>query len=131
MVGYHINYLLFQVTNTFGNIEYSFALYCRRDKSQEIVSSNVKTIASYGLNHGDMIYLSPTAGAVQHAENETGILKLKNGVNTSSSTTFFPSTSSSMPGSKIPIRSNVEEDQVDVLLQKMDGTVKRKRDPKK
>lgn len=106
-------------------------MYCRRDKSQEIVSSNVKTIASYGLNHGDMIYLSPTAGAVQHAENDTGILKVKNGVNISSSTTFFPSTSSSMPGSKIPIRSNVEEDQVDVLLQKMDGTVKRKRDPKK
>ena len=105
-------------------------MYCKRDKSQEIVSSNAKTIASYGLQHGDMIYLSPITGAVQHGEHDTSVLKVKNGVSTSSTSTFLPSTSS-MPGSKIPIRSNVEEDQVDVLLQKMDGTVKRKRDPKK
>lgn len=77
-----------------------------------------------------MIYLSPITGAVQHGEHDTSVLKVKNGVSTSSTSTFLPSTSS-MPGSKIPIRSNVEEDQVDVLLQKMDGTVKRKRDPKK
>ncbi|EFX75107.1 hypothetical protein DAPPUDRAFT_306878 [Daphnia pulex] len=118
-----------KVLNTFGNIGYSFALYCKRDKSQEIVSSNAKTMASYGLQHGDMIYLSPIAGAVQHGEQDASVLKVKNGVSTASSTTFLPSTSS-MHGSKIPIRSNVEEDQVDVFLQKMDGTVKRKRDPK-
>ena len=74
-----------------------------------------------------MIYLSFSAGAVESTS------KVKNGVSSTapSSSSSFASTSSSIPGSKIPTRSNVEEDQVDVILQKMDGTVKRKRDPKK
>ena len=102
-------------------------MYCSRDKTQEIISSKSKTVGSYGLKHGDMIYLSPSAGAVESTS------KVKNGVSSTapSSSSSFASTSSSIPGSKIPTRSNVEEDQVDVILQKMDGTVKRKRDPKK
>ncbi len=85
----------------------------------------MKSVANYGLKHGDMIYLSPNAGTSQSVD-----IKVKNGVSTSSSSSSFTSTSS-IHGSKIPRRSNVEEDHVDVLLQKMDGTVKRKRDPKK
>lgn len=105
-------------------------MYCRRDKSQEIFSSDTKTLTSYGLKHGDMIFLSPIAGAVQYIEQPTGNGKIKNEVSNTSTAVSVPTTSS-MPGSKIPTRSNVDEDQVDVLLQKMEGTVKRKRDPKK
>nr|SVE74169.1 EOG090X05T8 [Daphnia barbata] len=118
-----------KVLNAFGATGNSFVLYCNRDKSQEIVSSDTKTLASYGLKHGDMIFLSSITGALQHVEQPTGNSKAKNGVSTSSISVSTPTTSS-ISGSKIPIRSNVEEDHVDLLLQKMDGTVKRKRDPK-
>lgn len=115
--------------NAFETIEYPFTLYGRRDKSQEIASSDTKTLASYGLKHGDMIFLSPIAGAVQRVEQPTDNGKAKNQISNTLLSVSTPTPS--MPGSKIPIRSTVEEDQVDLLLQKMDGTVKRKRDPKK
>nr|SVE87366.1 EOG090X05T8 [Daphnia similis] len=117
-----------KVLNAFETIEYPFTLYGRRDKSQEIASSDSKTLASYGLKHGDMIFLSPIAGAVQRVEQPTGNGKAKNEISNTSLSVSTPTPS--MAGSKIPVRSTVDEDQVDLLLQKMDGTVKRKRDPK-
>lgn len=117
-----------KVLNAFETIEYPFTLYGRRDKSQEIASSDAKTLASYGLKHGDMIFLSPIAGAVQRVEQPTDNGKAKNQISNTLLSVSTPTPS--MPGSKIPIRSTVDEDQVDLLLQKMDGTVKRKRDPK-
>lgn len=41
------------------------------------------------------------------------------------------SAQSGVVGSKIPQRSNVLDDKVDVILQKLQGTIKRGRDPKK
>lgn len=116
--------------NVFEFPGFSFVLYCSRDKSKEIFSSKEKTVASYGLNHGDMIYLWPLGNSVDQSEpSGNASTSIKNGGSTSFSSSV--STSSSILGSKIPTRSNVEEDQVDVLLQKMDGKVKRKRDPKR
>nr|CAG4636997.1 EOG090X05T8 [Ceriodaphnia reticulata]SVE72923.1 EOG090X05T8 [Ceriodaphnia reticulata] len=120
------NELFEKVVKAFELSGYCFTIYCSRDKTQEIISSKTKTVANYGLKHGDMIYLSPNADTSQHSKLAN---KVKNGVSASSSSSSFTS-NSNIPGSKIPIRSNVKEDQVDVLLQKMDGTVKRKRDPK-
>lgn len=118
-----------QVLGVFELTGYTFALYCKRDKSQEIISSKEKTVATYGLKHGDMVYLWSLAGSSTPSEPSGNV---KNGVTTTaSSSSSFGSSSSSIAGSKIPTRSNVEEDQVDVILQKMKGTVKRKRDPKK
>ena len=37
-----------------------FRLYCKRDKSQEILP-NEKTILTHGLSHGDMIFLLPVS----------------------------------------------------------------------
>nr|CAG4650962.1 EOG090X05T8 [Simocephalus serrulatus]SVE94224.1 EOG090X05T8 [Simocephalus serrulatus] len=118
-----------KVLGVFELTGYTFALYCKRDKSQEIISSKEKTVATYGLKHGDMVYLWSLAGSSTPSEPSGNV---KNGVTTTaSSSSSFGSSSSSIAGSKIPTRSNVEEDQVDVILQKMKGTVKRKRDPKK
>nr|CAG4641682.1 EOG090X05T8 [Eurycercus lamellatus] len=117
------NELYEKVLAIFGFEGYSFILYSKRDKSQEIVSSKSKTLATYGFSHGDMIYLFPIPGVLDSSSGTTS----ENGVS-SLTTTTLPS--GSMPGSKIPNRSKVDEDKVDVILQKMDGTIKRMRDPK-
>nr|CAG4649318.1 EOG090X05T8 [Scapholeberis mucronata]SVE93604.1 EOG090X05T8 [Scapholeberis mucronata] len=119
-----------KVLNVFEFPGFSFLLYCSRDKSREIFSSKEKTVANYGLNHGDMIYLWPLGGSVEESESTRNQnSSIKNGGTTSLSSSV--STSNTIVGSKIPTRSNIEEDQVDVMLQKMDGKVKRKRDPKR
>lgn len=107
---------------------FNFSLYCKRDKSQEITSSKEKTITNHGLKHGDMIYLWPFASVGQGQEEKCTDLTPKNGV---SSSVNVSQPTSIIPGSKIPVRSNIEEDKVDLILQKMDGTIRRKRDPKK
>lgn len=125
-----MKYFLFQVFNVFEYSGYTFTLHCKRDWSQEIISSKGKTISTYGLKHGDMIYLLPQNVGDKPSKPTENV---KNG--TATSTVSLPSTSllsfGNATGSKIPTRSNVEEDQVDLQLSKMDGTVKRKRDPKK
>nr|CAG4636161.1 EOG090X05T8 [Eubosmina coregoni]SVE69787.1 EOG090X05T8 [Eubosmina coregoni] len=109
----------------------SFALYFKRDKSQELFPSKNKTIANSGLGHGDMIYLFPS----NLIQNQTALPSQASSENGMGAITPFVANStssllSSLVGSKIPNRSIVEEDNVDLVLQKMDGLIKRKRDPK-
>ena len=110
----------------------SFALYFKRDKSQELFPSKNKTIANSGLGHGDMIYLFPS----NLIQNQTALPSQASSENGMGAITPFVANStssllSSLVGSKIPNRSIVEEDNVDLVLQKMDGLIKRKRDTKR
>jgi hypothetical protein len=107
-------------------------LYTKRDKSQELFPSNTKTVAISGLAHGDMIYLFVTDMSVENQTKSESQASSENGKLASTLlVTNLPSTLKGIVGSKIPNRSIVEEDNVDLVLQKMDGLIKRKRDPKR
>lgn len=43
---------------------FAFALYKDRQRKEEITSSKSGRLRDFGLQHGDMLYLSPTNGAV-------------------------------------------------------------------
>lgn len=43
---------------------FAFALHKDRQRKEEVVSSKSRTIRDYGLQHGDMLFLSPVNGAV-------------------------------------------------------------------
>lgn len=125
-----IDELFVKVKDVFKLDGESFKLYLKRDKSQEILSS-VKPITSIGLVHGDMIYLfasdilNQTAPKNHQPSNENGIVPSAAAAGSS-----INQSSSAIIGSKIPNRSMIEENQVDLTLQKMDGLIKRSRDPK-
>lgn len=42
---------------------YNFTLYRNRNKKDELVSSKSHKVFSYGLDHGDIIYLIPNEGS--------------------------------------------------------------------
>jgi hypothetical protein len=65
-------------------------------------------------------------GIKSHISNDNAIIP-----SAAAAVSSINSSSSSIVGSKIPNRSKVEEDEVDLTLQKMDGLIKRSRDPKK
>ena len=107
-------------------------MYAKRDKSQELFPSKTKTIANSGLAHGDMIYLFVTDLSVENETKSTSQASSKNGKLASAMLiTNLTSSLKGSAGSKIPNRSIVEEDHVDLVLQKMDGLIKRKHDPKR
>lgn len=43
---------------------FAFALHKDRQRKEEVLSSKSRTLRDYGLQHGDMLYLSPVNGAV-------------------------------------------------------------------
>ena len=92
----------------------------------------MKPITSIGLVHGDMIYLfasdilNQTAPKNHQPSNENGIVPSAAAAGSS-----INQSSSAIIGSKIPNRSMIEENQVDLTLHKMDGLIKRSRDPKR
>lgn len=73
-----------------------------------------------------MIYLFPSMMTKQDAA-KIPTVKPEDGTHVQP----FSAQSGVVVGSKIPQRSNVLEDKVDVILQKLQGTIKRGRDPKK
>nr|CAG4646247.1 EOG090X05T8 [Macrothrix elegans] len=114
-----------KVVELFGLNGFNFNLYAKRDKSVEIFSSKNKTIGSYGLSHGDMIYLSISQKPEPSSSITSKIQEEK----------FVPLATSSVTGalpssSKVLTKCDVEEDVADQQLHKMEGTIKRKRDPK-
>uniref|UniRef100_A0A1B6CST9 Nuclear protein localization protein 4 homolog n=2 Tax=Clastoptera arizonana TaxID=38151 RepID=A0A1B6CST9_9HEMI len=121
-----------KVHDAFSLSGYMFTLFKERNNKDEIISSRSKTISSYGLCHGDMVYLSPLNGAVLWEEPQPG---------TSSSIYAVPSTSKiqnenetnggfSSTSSSTKQNTSVVEDEVDQILWKLDGKVKRNRDQK-
>jgi nuclear protein localization protein 4 homolog len=114
------------VSDCYGLVGFSFALFKSRDKTREIISSRSRLLSEFGLNHGDMIYMSPLNGisvaSTDSAMHETSNEKIISSV---------APASAPPQSSKIPLKSNIEEDAVDTMLQKMDGMIQRKRDPKR
>lgn len=43
---------------------FAFALHKDRQRREEVVSSKSRTLRDYGLQHGDLLFLSPVNGAV-------------------------------------------------------------------
>lgn len=54
--------------NTFG-----FALHKDRAHNEEIISSKSRQLREYGLQHGDMVYMSPLNGAVLFDQPSTSM----------------------------------------------------------
>ena len=110
--------LLAQILEAYGLAAPAFALYASRDRTRQVSASKSTTLSSLGLRHGDMLFLFPDKNAAAAA-----------GVDAAAAAA--PAVAAAqIQGSKIPTRSNVQEEPVDALLHKMDGKIKRKRDPK-
>ena len=107
-----------QVGEVFGLGGFLFTLYCKSDKTQEILSCS-KSVCSYGLSHGDMIYMSFIGDIVPEVLNKSG--------NSTSNSTV----SSKVSAPKLtPNKGNFVEEEVDKILKNSEGTIKRKRDSK-
>ncbi|XP_038211734.1 nuclear protein localization protein 4 homolog [Zerene cesonia] len=107
--------------NTFG-----FALHKDRAHREEILSSKSRQIRDYGLQHGDMLYLSPVNGAVLFDQPSTSEIKTLPPVEAGPSTS---SISSAQPS--VLRKQNVpQEDEVDLQLYQLSGNIQRQRDEK-
>ncbi|XP_063240534.1 LOW QUALITY PROTEIN: nuclear protein localization protein 4 homolog [Bacillus rossius redtenbacheri] len=104
-----------KVHETFGLNSYAFALYRERSQRGELVSSRSRTLRSGGVRHGDLLYMVPLDGAALWAEPRAG---------PSSLDATGPEPVRSRPSTAVP------EDEVDLLLWKMDGKIQRRRDDK-
>lgn len=90
-----------------------WTLFLRRNKTGEIKNSTRKTLASLGIKHGDMLFLSREAPPM---DNDMS------GINS------IPSTSTANSATPASFNS-IKEDEIDVLLSKQDGLIHRGRDP--
>ncbi|XP_046979099.1 nuclear protein localization protein 4 homolog [Vanessa cardui] len=107
--------------NTFG-----FALYKDRAKKEEITSSKSRQLRDYGLQHGDMLYLSSVNGTVLFDQPSTSSAEVK--IKPQEQSEAGPSSvepSSSATKSNLPV-----EDEVDLELYRLPGTIQRQRDEK-
>ncbi|CAG0914058.1 unnamed protein product [Notodromas monacha] len=109
-----------KIHEEFGLETFDFRLYIDRAKTKELVSTSKKSLASFGLRHGDMLFMAygdlvrPSVSADKSAEND-----LKTPETSSASTV---ATTDHVPAA-------VVEDDVDLELAKRDGKIKRQRDP--
>lgn len=102
------------IFQAFNYTDYGFGVFLQRSHSQELPSSRSKYLTDLSIKHGDMIYVKNISGA-----------------STSSSEAKSTPTPSSLPiVSSTKAASLTGEDDVDVQLAKVDGTIKRNRDPK-
>ena len=110
----------------------------------QLISSRSQHLADVNLKHGDMIFLKPSGeSASDLAVPSTSALPLQPKPSSSSLSTVSSSSSiNSMvgvpgPSSATPSNANInkkvydyQEDEVDLALYKIDGRIKRQRDPK-
>lgn len=110
---------------------FAFMLHKDRQRKEEITSSKSRRLRDFGLQHGDMLYLSPVNGAVLFDQPSTsgeavnkpfgepaeaGPSKLTN----TATAVAAPVTRSTVP----------QEDEVDLQLYPMSGNIQRERDEK-
>ncbi|XP_047505181.1 nuclear protein localization protein 4 homolog [Pieris napi] len=108
--------------NTFG-----FSLHKDRAHKEEIISSKSRQLREYGLQHGDMIYMSPVNGAVLFDQPSTSIETNKSfGMETEPST----SSASLVPSKGLKKQNVPQEDEIDLQLYQMPGNIQRQRDEK-
>lgn len=118
--------------NVFSLTNYGFTLFSDRHRKNEIKSSRSVYLSSLNLKHGDKIYLCPldpdniwAIPGPSNADSANGS-RSSSVVSTPGSTTSLPSNGKKSSGST----SQVEEDEVDKLLWKLDGKIKRLKDKK-
>jgi len=120
------------VYNVFSLTNYGFTLFNDRNRKHEIKSSRSVYLSSLNLKHGDKIYLCPLDPNNIWAIPGPSNINSANGshsssvVSTPGSTTSLPSNEKKSSGST----SQVEEDEVDKQLWKLDGKIKRLKDKK-
>lgn len=108
--------------DVFGLTTFNFSIYLDRNRKEEIVSSARKTISVAKVKHGDMVYLFMVGAKLTTTEES---------VPTESANEVKPE---SIPedGDKKQvvshIKSQVKEDDVDIILAKEDAKIKRKAD---
>lgn len=129
-----------QVFSDFSLSSYAFVLFKRKGHEDEITSSRSKSIESVGVKHGDLLYLEPLNGAVIFEKedisfsDEPGPSYIKSVPSTSRASTsgsFSNGLVNSSSSMNIVFPNNqIVEDEVDQLLWKSDGKIKRQRDPK-
>ncbi|KAJ6634631.1 Nuclear protein localization protein 4 like [Pseudolycoriella hygida] len=95
--------------------DYGFGVFLERSHSKELPSSRIKSLSDLNIKHGDMVYLKTIPGSSASTSSSTATAPL---------TPLPPMTSSLSSGNLSG------EDEVDVQLAKIDGTIKRNRDPK-
>ncbi|XP_026475213.1 nuclear protein localization protein 4 homolog isoform X2 [Ctenocephalides felis] len=104
---------------------FAFALYREKNNQKEIISSKSRTLTSYDLKHGDMLYLTPINGA--KIFSQTTLSNAKENNTPFGEPIHEPSTSSS---SSQNLNHAPVEDDVDIQLTKIDGRIERGRDDK-
>lgn len=121
-----------QIYNVFSLTNYGFTLFNDRARKSEIKSSKSVYLSNFNLKHGDKIYLCPLDPDNLWAIPGPSNADSANG-SRSSSVVSTPGSSTSLPlnGKKISAStSQVEEDEVDKQLWKLDGKIKRLKDKK-
>lgn len=68
---------------------FAFALHKDRARKDEVLSSKTRTLRDYGLQHGDMLFLSPVNGALLFEQPSTSTEVLSN-INDSIMPTVVP-----------------------------------------
>lgn len=118
---------MFSLTN------YGFTLFVDRTRKNEIKSSKSVYLNSFNLKHGDKIYLCPLDPDNLWAIPGPSNANSSNGSQSSSVVSTPGSSGTSLPlnGKKISgSTSQVEEDEIDKQLWKLDGKIKRLKDKK-
>ncbi|KAF2902092.1 hypothetical protein ILUMI_04080 [Ignelater luminosus] len=125
-----------KVHSTFDLNSFAFALYKQKNQKDEIASSKSRTVSGIGLHHGDMLYLMPVNGAVLFPQASTsrnntpsGEPAILDSASTSSTACASHSRPTSSSGGNRSL-NNIQEDEVDIQLAKLDGKIQRKRDDK-
>ncbi|XP_034939345.1 nuclear protein localization protein 4 homolog isoform X2 [Chelonus insularis] len=125
-----------KVYDAFQLNSFGFSLYKQKNHEDEIYSSKSKSVSSCGLGHGDMLYLAPVNGMViwntpstSTASQDSMTHKESVAMDVTPSTSKSSSTTSVTAVNARPL-TNVDEDDVDQQLWKMDGKIQRKRDKK-
>lgn len=121
-----------QVHNIFSLTNYGFTLFVDRARKNEIKSSRSIYLSSLNLNHGDKIYLCQLDPDNIWAFPGSSNTDSANGSRSSSVvSTPGSNTSSLLNGKKSSgLTNQVDEDEVDKMLWKLDGKIKRLKDKK-
>lgn len=123
---------ILQIHNVFSLPNYGFTLFNDRNRKNEIKSSKSVYLSALNLKHGDKIYLCPldpdniwAIPGPSNADSANGS-RSSSVVSTPGSSTSLPLNGKKSSGSA----SQVEEDEVDKQLWKLDGKIKRLKDKK-
>lgn len=108
------------IQSAFALNDLQFAVYRERNFTNELAANSKQSLTAANLKHGDLIYLRRLAVATASSSGSAA------------ATASAASTSKDLPTATATATSKdqIVEDDVDVQLAKLDGTIKRNRDPK-